>query len=103
MKLFLAVIGGIIFFPLLLIYSAFVHGFLLYKAWEWYSLVIGVHYSLSLHAAVAIFLIVGLFKSVPSNTKTLDNKEIKETTNWGAAILTPWIILLILWGFKFIL
>lgn len=99
MKTFLAVIGGLLLIPFLIIYGAFVNGFLLYKAWIWYSPIIGSNVVISFHGAIAIMLIVGLFHQY--STKEDKDDDWKHMLTVG--IVTPWLVLLILWGFTFIL
>jgi len=96
---FLAAIGGMVLLPLLLIYGAFVNGFILYKACIWYFPIIGVHYILSFHGAIAIMLIFNTFTYRSSN----EEKGEDWKTKLAVALLTPWFMLLVLWGFTFIL
>lgn len=105
MKSFLEVIGLIVLIPILLIYDTFVYGFMIFKSLHWYLPVIGYPCNITYHGAIAIMLLITIYRVcvTDTTTKSVDGSEIKSEPNYPAAILLPWLILLILWGFTFIL
>lgn len=100
MESFVKGLGALVLIPLVLIYAAFAQGFVLYKAWIWFSPIIGVHYTITFHAAIAIMLVAGLFDNHTSKSKDID--EDKWVT-FGTQFIIPWFVLFIFWGFTFIL
>jgi len=101
MKSFLAVVGGIFLIPILIILGAFIQGFVLYKACLWYFPIIGLHFNLSFYGSVAVMLIVGIFR--PLRMKNEQQKKGEVWYELAGALIGPWITLLVLWGFTFIL
>lgn len=112
MKYLLLIIGGIVLIPLLLIYDVFAWGYTLYWGCIWLSPVIGINLHSSFHALIAIMLLVRAI--LPSNhhaigEQTIVNKnddvryKIETDVNWIGILGMPWMTMLILWGFHFIL
>jgi hypothetical protein len=101
MKSFLTVLGGFVAVSLLIIYGAFVQGFVLFRAWGWFAPIIKIHYIMGFHSAIAVMLIANLFRLYSTSLKGKEDED--KYVILGTALIAPWIILLILWGFTFIL
>lgn len=105
MKGLILVLSTLVLIPALVIYDAFAWGYVFYKGVIWFSPIIYKPISLSYHGAIALLLLYSVLKSGKGGTskKTIDGVEIKEDYNFYILFTLPWFMLLVLYGFTYIL
>lgn len=92
----LILLGTLAGIAILLIYSAFAWGFVLYKLYGWFLMPVFTTLPvITFTQAVGIMLFLRLFKSTDSKEKKIGDQKIKSETNWGLALSAPWIVLAI--------
>lgn len=89
MEILLAILGLIILFPLLIIYSAIVHGWVLSKLWLWFLVPIFGLQPLNITQAIGISIIVGFLTHQVDIKKGKDDK-----VKLFLVLINPFIILL---------
>jgi hypothetical protein len=101
MESVLLVLGGIVGVTLLVLYGAFVGGFILYKMWYWFLIpVFPMLPHISINEAIGISLFLSLIKSYTSKEYSYNGTEIKQKVDWASAFITPWLVLLFAWVIK---
>lgn len=89
-------VGIIILIVLSLCYGAVIGGVIVSKFWGWFILPIFTTLpNITWIQGIGVSMFIGLFKYIDTNSKTIDEVEIKSKANWGLAILYSPIILLI--------
>lgn len=87
----------------ILLYSTFTWGLVCFKFWAWFVVPIFISGfptlpELTFIEACSLMFFIGLFRNQSSTSIKKEYRD--EGTSWGQLILTPWVVLLIGWGFK---
>lgn len=89
------VLGVFALMGLLIIWSTFAWGWVLFKFWGWFLMpVFPMLPEVTLVQCMGLMLVIGLFKGAATYIKD----EYKDQTHqWVALIINPWLTLLIGW------
>ena len=98
MESLLLFLGGLAGICLLILYSSFSRGWVLYKFYYWFALpVFDTLPRIGFLEAVGLMFLVNLTHNSSSDEKYLGDRKIESKTNWIAEVIKPWIVLVIGW------
>lgn len=96
MEILLTIIGGIVLIAAALLYGSLAWGFVMYKFWYWFLLpVFPALPQIKFWQAVGLFIFINLFQI--STGQPIKEEYKDNTAGAAAAILNPWVLLLIGW------
>jgi hypothetical protein len=97
MEALLALLGLILLIPLLLIYSGFSWGWVLYKFWYWFLIPVFPQIPhIGFYMAVGISVFLNVFKNHDTNSIKDEYKDNKYS-RIGMSLAHPWIMLCAGW------
>lgn len=104
MEALLLFLGGIAAVALIILYSSFTWGFVLYKFYYWFLLpVFTTLPQITFWQAVGVMIFIGLFKDHSTKKQTLGGTELKTEPQWASIIVAPWLVLSLAWIVKLFL
>ena len=96
MKPLITLLGALVLLVMVMFYSAFTWGYILFRYSEWFIAPVFTSFPVvSYVQCIGLMFVIGLFKSHNTNKYTYEGIEIKSESNYGVYFIAPWVILLL--------